>query len=363
MARACVFCGFEGKLTAEHVFGDWLNALGLGNGPSRGGAGLLNRSLRDLGVARPFGRTVRTVCAPCNNGWMSKLEAVAARVLSPIILAKASAIDVNDAAALTAWAQKTALVSMCMLDRSERAANGGLPVEEFRALYARRDSLEPLPDTQLWLARYRGRQRLAAAYVTPMAVRLPGVREPDRPQAYVATILLGEVLLQCVRFTTPALAFGLANDLPTAPVWPVAGRIEQPGGSIDDEAFVRVAKGLNLRPNGLPVAFRPWTPATDLPPSDIVGSFVELPTPCCDGYLYYPTALVEEALRGVFYAFVAACDCGMWHLVVTESDGAHFKAEAPSLTEELVMAFERRAGTDVLFENGEERFVCRRLVS
>jgi hypothetical protein len=364
MNRACIFCGFSGKLTAEHVFGDWLNGLALGKEPTRGGAGPLNRSLRDLGVARPFGRTVKTVCGQCNNGWMSQLEVVAARALSALIVGGTATVELSDAAALTAWVQKTALVSMCMLSSTERATGGGLPTEECRGLYELRHQLCPLPDTQLWIAQYSGRQRLAAAYVTPMVVRIPGIEEPKQPHAYVATIVVGKVLLQCARFTTPALAFELSSDIDLGCVWPVSGAVEAPVGTpIDDEAFVRVAKGLNLGARSLPVALRPWTPATDLARSSIVGPFVQLPTPCCQGHVYYPTALVDEALVGVFYAFLAGCDCGVWHLVVTEADGAHFKVEAPTLNREIVAAYDRRDGEEVIFESEEATFPCKRLSS
>ena len=364
MDRACIFCGFSGKLTAEHVFGDWLNRLGFGEERTRGGAGPLNRSLRDLGLARPFSRTVKTVCAQCNNGWMSQLEVVAARALSPLVVGTAVAVDPADAAALTAWVQKTALVSMCMLSSAERKDDGGLPAEECRALYELRHQLLPLPDSQLWITRYSGTQRLGAAYVTPMAVRIHGIAEPDRPQAYAATIVVGEALLQCVRFTTPGLAFDLVSDFEMVTVWPNAGSVDAPfGPPVDDEAFVRVAKGLNLVARSVPLALRPWTPATDLAASSLVGSLVQLPTPCCQRYVFYPTALVDEALVGVFYAFLTGCDCGRWHLVVTESDGAHFKVEAPELNEAIQSAYAKQEGQEVVFENEEATFTCKRLAN
>src|SRR4051794_11471516 len=72
--KTCVFCGSGGKLTGEHVFGDWLSRIGLSTESVLQAAGPLNRSLRRMGVTRPFGWTVRDVCGPCNNGWMSRLE-------------------------------------------------------------------------------------------------------------------------------------------------------------------------------------------------------------------------------------------------------------------------------------------------
>jgi hypothetical protein len=86
MAKICVFCGAEGKMTGEHVFGDWLTRIGLNLQPLRHGVGRLNRSLRDIGVSKPFTRVVRDVCGACNNGWMSSLEGIASRVLPSLIL-------------------------------------------------------------------------------------------------------------------------------------------------------------------------------------------------------------------------------------------------------------------------------------
>jgi hypothetical protein len=84
VTRACIFCGAEGRLTGEHVFGDWLSRIGLVSEPVGHAAGPLNRNLRDLGVTPPFQRTVRDVCAQCNNGWLSRLETIAHRVPTPL---------------------------------------------------------------------------------------------------------------------------------------------------------------------------------------------------------------------------------------------------------------------------------------
>lgn len=57
------------------------------------GAGPLNRIGRELGVRRPFRQTVRDVCGDCNHGWMSRLEVVAQRVLTPFILGQPGQIE------------------------------------------------------------------------------------------------------------------------------------------------------------------------------------------------------------------------------------------------------------------------------
>jgi len=65
---SCAFCGFTGKLTGEHVFGDWLTRIGLDLEPVEHGAGPLNRIGRSFGAHPPFRQKVKDVCADCNNG-------------------------------------------------------------------------------------------------------------------------------------------------------------------------------------------------------------------------------------------------------------------------------------------------------
>jgi hypothetical protein len=58
-------------------------------------AGPLNRIGQELGVRPPFRQTVR-VCSACNNGWMSRLEAVARRGLTPFIRGEPGEIAAED---------------------------------------------------------------------------------------------------------------------------------------------------------------------------------------------------------------------------------------------------------------------------
>jgi hypothetical protein len=69
----------------------------------------------------------------------------------------------------------------------------------------------------------------------------------------------------------------------------------------------------------------PWKPATELAPSEAVSGLIEMPTICGKHVIYYPAFLVDEAMRGRFYAFVAECDCPTAYLIETEPDGAHTK--------------------------------------
>lgn len=209
VAGICVFCGSAGVMTGEHVWGDWLARIGLALDPVAHTAGRLNRLGRDMGTHAPFRQKVRDVCGECNHGWMSRLEVVAQRTLTPFILGTAGTLNPNDHGSVAAWAHKTALISMLVSSEQERAVGYGLPDSEYHALYAVRDSNTPLAG-QFWIGRYGG-SRFASVHVTPVAIRFDGPAEPELPQGYVMTIVVGQLLIQGIRFTTPTLAVPVDN--------------------------------------------------------------------------------------------------------------------------------------------------------
>lgn len=360
--KTCAFCGISGKLTGEHVFGDWLSRIGLGVPECRFGAGPLNRSARDLGVSYPFAGKVRDVCSHCNNGWMSNLESAARRVLTPFILGNPGSISKEDTAAIAAWVQKTALVGMLVSSEDERAVGYGLPQDEYWALYLLQRSGAPLPNSQFWIGRYQGQQRFSSIWVTPMVINIDGHAEPELPQGYAVTIILGELLIHGVRFTTPGLYF--THDAPEGlvPLWPSAAPAAWPSQTfVDDARFVRLSKGLDLVSQLANVSLAPWKPAVDLPRSTFAGSLLRLPTPCGKHFVVYPTDLAVAGLAREYYTFKTSCECGKAYLVQTEADGAHFKAEG---TQEAVGAvYERLPGDEFVIQSDAGEFVFKQVGS
>jgi hypothetical protein len=57
------------------------------------------------------GFTTRSVCATCNNEWMSKLESRAKPVLEPIVDGRQTSLDSVAQEIVAAWAVKTAMVA------------------------------------------------------------------------------------------------------------------------------------------------------------------------------------------------------------------------------------------------------------
>jgi hypothetical protein len=360
--KTCAFCGTSGKLTGEHVFGEWLSRIGLDVPECRFGAGPVNRSARALGVSYPFARKVRDVCSNCNNGWMSNLESVARRVLTPFILGKPGSIPKEDTAAIAAWVQKTALVGMLVSSENERAVGYGLPQDEYRALYFLQRRGAPLPSSQFWFGRYQGQQRFSSIWVTPMVTIIDGHAEPELPQGYAVTVVLGELLFHGVRFTTPGLYF--AHNAPDGLVslWPSAAPAAWPSQTfVDDAKFVRLSKGLELVSQLANVSLAPWRPAVDLPRSTFAGSLVRLPTPCGEHFVFYPADLEVAGLAGDYHTFLTYCECGQAYLVQTQADGAHFKAEGS--LEAMAAAYENLSGDEFIIQSDVGQFVFKQVDS
>jgi hypothetical protein len=362
MPSSCAFCGSKEPLTREHVFGQWVSKIGLNLSPVRHRAGPLNSLSRDMGEQPPYRQTVKNFCAACNNGWMSRLEAAAQRVLTPLILGGSGTIAVEDQAVIAAWVQKTALTAMLVSSKEQRDGGYGLSQAEYTALYERRDRMQPLDSSRFWVGRYEGTAGFWAVRVTPLVVRLTGMREPDFPHAYAMTIVLGELVLHGLRFTTPDLEVDLTMGLAMPQLWPSREPVPWPAGEPCTEAsFLRFADGKMLRSEVEHLELGPWAPATELPQSVIVGDRVELPALCRKHVLYYPIALLAEVLQGRFYAFVTACECPEAYLIQTQSDGAHCKAAGGA--EEISEVYENLPGDEFLIPDQANGFVCKRVTA
>jgi hypothetical protein len=131
----------------------------------------------------------------------------------------------------------------------------------------------------------------------PLVIKLDGLGEPDTPSAYVVTLMLGALLIQGVRFTTPSLFVGLATEPDLPVLWPVQGTPLSwpPPMRIDDPAFERMTRGEALRVTNPGIRLVPFNPATDLAPSSLEGSMLRQPVPCGKHDIYIPAILAYEA--------------------------------------------------------------------
>jgi hypothetical protein len=292
MPFACAFCGSTKRPRGrEHVFANWLNSIGLESGQVEIHAGRLNRVARRW-TTEGFTATVRAVCDDCNHGWLSQLERAAKPVLTPLILGQSTELSVDDQRPIAAWACKTALVAMLSSSDEQRAHGYGVPAAEYHALYARREHPEPPLHSQYWIGTYVGERPPGAVRIVPLGIERDGLPEPDDPSAYSLTVMVGPLLVQGVRFTTPSLCVDLATvpDLPQ--IWPASGPVSWPTAvETDDAAFEQLASGKALRVLHPGIRIVPFKSATDLPPSTADGSMLRQPVPCGKDDIYFPGIL------------------------------------------------------------------------
>lgn len=360
MPASCVFCGSTDSLTREHLFGQWVSKIGLDLTPVQHHAGPLNRLPRDMGKQPPYRQTVKSFCASCNNGWMSKLEVTARRVLTPLILGQQGTVALEDQASIAIWAQKTALTAMLLSSEEQRAGGYGLALSEYRLLYKCQSKMEPLEASQLWIGRYDGEAGFSCVRVTPLTVRIPGLPEPERPQGYAITIVLGELVLHGVRLTAPMLALDLATKLGMPQIWPCHAPAPWPTGQpCREDRLTRLADGNLLRSATEDVELCAWSPATQLPQSTVVDGKIKVPTVCGKHSYYYPQALLAEAHHGRYYAFVTGCECPVAYLIHMEADGVHCRAAGEPTG--VSAMYEDLPGEEFILRDHAGEFICKRL--
>lgn len=347
-------------MTREHVFGQWLSRIGLDLSPVPHRAGPLNRIPRDMGEQPPFRLTVKNVCSDCNNGWMSQLEDIAQRVLTPLILGRPGTIEAIDHAAIATWVQKTALVAMLLSSDEQRSNGYGFAPSTYRALYEIRDRKEPLDATQTWVGHYQGAPNNWAVRVTPICICIAGTPEPELPQGYISTIALGQLILQDLRFINSALGIEMNSAVEMPKLWPSRAPVEWPNGQpCGEDGFQGFADGDRLESTVDHVTLRPWTHASQLAQSTIDNGSVKLPALCGHHSIRYPGALLREALAGGRYAFVSACECPTAYLIYMETDSAHFRAAGEWTG--ISQMYEDLAGEELLIEDDLGFFICKRL--
>jgi hypothetical protein len=150
VARRCVFCQREGKLTLEHVLPRWIErqlpdadrVTDVTHTQKREGKEIRKWTADSLDMK------VRRVCADCNGGWMSALERTAALTLRPLIAGSPRRLLPAEQEIIAVWAIKTAL--MCEFIHPD--SRGGAD-EHFRWLG---EHLKPTPNGHVWLAAYTG---------------------------------------------------------------------------------------------------------------------------------------------------------------------------------------------------------------
>jgi hypothetical protein len=186
----CVFCDADGPLTLEHVFPDWLRPFLTIEGEHETGTQRrqifrVGREVTDTSFpAAPATQTVRSVCAECNNGWMSQLEGRAKPYLETILRGHGRSYHREGRTLLATWLVKTALIAGSRFEPR-------LPGDFYRQL---REDQQPSENTRVWLGAtpYHG----GLQYVDFRPIRTHDSEEPPppAPNAYSALLAVSELV-------------------------------------------------------------------------------------------------------------------------------------------------------------------------
>ena len=246
--RRCVFCGDPAK-SIEDAIPRWLlkhhrHLYGGGTVKRRWGA--LDDPLRvRVGEWDGLAITVRSVCAPCNNGWLSLLETEALTLLRPIMSGLAVTLHNSDQRTLAFWAVKTAIT----IQEANRSLALPIPSEHVASVYQERLAKpHTLPNHfTVWFARHKG-PSVGFAYLVEYSRDPTAPFKPLPPSAehrYWVSFRIGNFAFHILGHTMPSHAVASrANPQSLFQVWPpsVQAQVWPPVIGFDDHGFETIAR-------------------------------------------------------------------------------------------------------------------------
>lgn len=219
----CVFCGWTGKLTNEHVWPDWMARFVIEE--VRAPWVLANnKGVERIWDAPMFHLKVNRVCGTCNHGWMHDLETKVQPFVKWMILGRDCRLAADTQASLALWC--------CLRSFMAQFALGVevIPPEHFRWVYERR---EPPTSAAVWVALYGGRRYPVYAANRGLTIVAGGpYANPTGHNAYFATLSVGRLVSQVfghylpnsrIDLNPPAALRGVIER-----IWPSPGPINWP---------------------------------------------------------------------------------------------------------------------------------------
>lgn len=222
MADVCIFCGGT-PVTREHLWPDWLRreaaiAEAFDYRIEQEADGV---ETRDIKFSRPpFSQVVRAVCAVCNGGWMSTIEANAKPILQDLIHGRGRTLDRDDKRKIATWA----FLKACVFDElhpQERV----VPAEHRKRLLMYKQP--PATGVAIWLGTYEAEEVGHYAY-QGLRVARTGLPAPEGPTIYIVTITAGTLIVQVAGSLLADLGFDdldLPSELHVAKIWPASDDI------------------------------------------------------------------------------------------------------------------------------------------
>jgi hypothetical protein len=188
--RRCIFCGSTtAKMSKEHIWSEWVSKMFK---PKHGRFWSYSiTKTGDLQEHRFAAQKMRVkcVCEPCNNNWMSDLETEVKPIAGPMILDKATALDLSlfDQTVLALWFTKISMI-VDQFDLPDQHGGFFTPVHHSNFM----NKLKIPPRTAIWIARHVGDP-------TPngfMKIGPNGINRRTGVRHFMVTFGIGSVIFQ-----------------------------------------------------------------------------------------------------------------------------------------------------------------------
>ena len=244
-----MFCGLTGRMSKEHAWPQWLgrgievnrSQTSLTFGLNRTGESLLSETQRRRVTKNSsvLSTRVREVCAPCNNGWMSRLETAVRPLLeklwAPSYPLGRTTISVDEAAVLATWAAKMAWV--------REKANG----PDLTSTPQMRGDLAATgrpPDlTTVWFARFDGLNNFGSYVAQSEVTHLQKDWDTeDSRRVQVCSLSFCGLAIVVKTDSGPGLRPMYLQGETWQPVWPVGSAVQwPPSRAVSDDEVYNVA--------------------------------------------------------------------------------------------------------------------------
>jgi hypothetical protein len=200
-------------MTAEHVWGDWiakhakddadLNKVRLGH-TILGQHGEPRSQSVSTRAGGPLRSTVPVVCAPCNSGWLSRIQNTSKSYLIPLIEGRRDQVIGPDAqTALATWATMATITGENILRSPTSIA---VPQSDRNAFM---DTAMPLDGWSIWIGHYRRLHwKVSWVHACIPIVATDVIRKPephagiDQPNTQWTTMVVGNLYLHIVSSST-----------------------------------------------------------------------------------------------------------------------------------------------------------------
>lgn len=232
-----MFCGHEGKLTAEHVWPAWIDSyiptIPGGKAGYKHKHGTSDGRFEALFEYERLDHRAKVVCLSCNNGWMNDLEIAAQPFLKDMISGRGVVLDSDAQRIVATWAAKTA---MCV-ERTFPSATQAIPASFYDRLYA--VPSQPPDFITVWAGCYLGDTPYGISHRSWPLWQFVN-RQPS--SMFQSTFRIGHLILQLLGAEATD-DFELINDRSEnlVQLWPaLVERTEWPPRFVfGDEAFER----------------------------------------------------------------------------------------------------------------------------